>query len=74
MSTMTTRTLPWYAVPWVLSGWRQLKRYPLVAVAILLFCLVIPAVFAPWVAPHDPLEGQLSHQMQGGPFRYTDEW
>jgi peptide/nickel transport system permease protein len=63
MSTMTTRTLPWYAVPWVLSGWRQLKRYPVVAVAILLFCLVIPAVFAPWVAPHDPLEGQLSQRL-----------
>jgi peptide/nickel transport system permease protein len=63
MSTMTTRTLPWYAVPWVLSGWRQLKRYPVVAIAILLFCLVIPAVFAPWVAPHDPLEGQLSQRL-----------
>jgi peptide/nickel transport system permease protein len=63
MSTMTTRTLPWYAVPWVVSGWQQLRRYPVVALTILLVFLVIPAVFAPWVAPHDPLEGQLSQRL-----------
>ena len=63
MSTMTTRTLPWYAVPWVTSGWQQIKRYPVVALTILLVFLVIPAVFAPWVAPHDPLQGQLSQRL-----------
>lgn len=63
MSTMTTRTLPWYAVPWVTTGWQRLRRYPVVALAILLFFLVIPALFAPWVAPHDPLEGSLSQRL-----------
>jgi peptide/nickel transport system permease protein len=63
MSTMTTRTLPWYAVPWVVSGWSRLKRYPVVSLSILLIFLVIPAVFAPLVAPHDPLEGQLSQRL-----------
>ena len=63
MSTMTTRSLPWYAVPWIVSGWRRIRRYPVVPLAILLVFLVIPAVFAPWVAPHDPLEGRLSQRL-----------
>lgn len=63
MPTMTTRTLPWYAVPWIVTGWRQFKRYPLVPLAILLFFLVLPAMFAPWVAPHDPFQGSLSQRL-----------
>ena len=63
MPTMTTRTLPWYAVPWVVSGWHRIKRYPLFALAILLFFLVIPAIFAPWIAPHDAFMGTLSNRL-----------
>ena len=63
MPVMTTRTLPWYAVPWVIEGWRTARRYPLVSLAILLFLLVIPAMFAPWVAPHDPAYGSLSNRL-----------
>jgi len=59
----STRTLPWYAIPWVVAGWRQLKRYPLFSLGLLIFILVIPAIFAPWVAPHDPLVGSLSHRL-----------
>ena len=59
----STRTLPWYAVPWVIDGWHNLKRYPLFALAILLFMMVIPAAFAPWVAPHDAFHGSLSDRL-----------
>jgi peptide/nickel transport system permease protein len=59
----STRTLPWYAIPWVVDGWRQVKRYPLFSLGILVFVLVIPAVFAPWVAPHDPYLGTLSNRL-----------
>jgi peptide/nickel transport system permease protein len=59
----TTRTLPWYAVPWVVDGWHKVKRYPLIPLAILLFLVVIPAVFAPWVAPHDAFQGSLSDRL-----------
>ena len=59
----STRTLPWYAIPWVVDGWRQVKRYPLFSLGILIFVLVIPAVFAPWVAPHDPYLGTLSNRL-----------
>jgi peptide/nickel transport system permease protein len=54
----------------------QVGRYPFVPLAILTLLLVIPAVFAPQVAPHDPLKGALSKRlkppmwMQGGSIEY----
>ena len=27
----TTRTLPWYTVPWAIEGWHKVRRYPLFA-------------------------------------------
>jgi len=63
MPTTTTRTLPWYAVPRVADAMAQVTRYPLVPLTLLLLFLVIPAVFAPWVAPHDPYDGSLSDRL-----------
>lgn len=77
MPQMTIRTLPWYTMPWVVSGWRQMKRFPLLSIALLLFLLVIPALFATWVAPYDPFQGSLSHRlippfwMEGGSMEYV---
>ncbi len=59
----STRALPWYTVPWAIDGWHKFKRYPLFALTVLLFFLVIPAIFAPWVAPHDAFMGSLSHRL-----------
>jgi peptide/nickel transport system permease protein len=76
MPQLTTRTLPWYAVPWVVDGWRKVKRYPLIPLAILLFLVVVPAIFAPWVAPHEPFQGSLSNRLmppawqEGGSMEY----
>jgi peptide/nickel transport system permease protein len=64
MPQLTTRILPWYAVPWVIDGWQKVKRYPLIPLALLLFVMVIPAIFAPWVAPHDAFLGSLSDRLQ----------
>lgn len=63
MPLQSTRTLPGYATPGIIDGWAKFKRYPLFALAILVFLLVIPAIFAPWVAPHDPFHGSLSHRL-----------
>lgn len=76
MATVTVRTLPWYAGPRVAHAMRQVRRWPLVPLVILTFVLVIPAVLAPQVAPHDPLKGSLSKRlkapvwMQGGSIEY----
>ena len=44
------------AVGWV---WTFLRRYPVIPVAVLLIVLVIPALFAELIAPHDPIDGNL---------------
>jgi peptide/nickel transport system permease protein len=55
---------------------RQAKRYPVVALTLLTFLLVIPAVFAPLVAPYDPLKGSLGNRLkppvwqEGGSINY----
>jgi peptide/nickel transport system permease protein len=76
MATAISRTLPWYNPPNLAKAVFQIKRYPVVPVAILVFFLVIPAIFAPLVAPHDPLKGSLSKRLkppawaQGGSIEY----
>jgi peptide/nickel transport system permease protein len=55
---------------------RQAKRYPVVPLILLTFLLVIPAVFAPLVAPYDPLKGSLGNRLkppvwqEGGSINY----
>ena len=63
MATVTARSLPWYAPPRIALALREARRYPVVALSILMFLLVIPAAFAPYVAPHDPLRGALAKRL-----------
>src|SRR5215475_5231130 len=76
MATETIRTLPWYAPPRVAEAMSQVRRYPLVPLALLTFLLVIPALFAAQVAPYDPLKGSLAKRLkppawqQGGTIEY----
>ena len=76
MATISVRSLPWYAPPRVAHAMRQARRLPLVPLFILTFLLVIPAVFATVVAPHDPLKGSLSKRLrapvwqEGGSIEY----
>jgi peptide/nickel transport system permease protein len=54
----------------------QVKRYPVLPLAIILLFLVIPVIFAAQIAPHDPLKGSLSKRLkppvwaQGGSIEY----
>jgi peptide/nickel transport system permease protein len=41
------------------------RTAPVVLLLVLLMAiLVLPAVLAPWLAPHDPLEGRLAHKLR----------
>ena len=43
---------------------RALRRLPLVPIAILLLVLIVPALFAQWIAPHDPYISNLRARLQ----------
>src|SRR5262249_37063 len=64
MATVTARALPWYARPRIPLPFPQGRRSPVVSLPTLMFLLVIPAVFAPYVAPHDPLKGSLAKRLK----------
>ena len=57
------RRLPGIGLPVLRNRLAQARRYPIISVSILLFVLVIPAIFAPWIAPHDPVVGSLSNRL-----------
>ncbi|MDZ7379836.1 MAG: ABC transporter permease [candidate division KSB1 bacterium] len=56
--------------PWYLTSLRalrsvfQIRRFPGVAMIILVFLLVIPGLFAEWIAPHDPVKGSLGARLK----------
>ena len=64
MATAVSQPVPWYNPPKIAKAVFQGRRYPVVPVAILVFFLLIPAIFAPLVAPHDPLKGALSKRLK----------
>jgi len=56
---------PWYMAPLrLLRGIFQVRRFPGVPMAILVFLLVIPGLFAEWIAPHDPIKGSLALRLK----------
>ncbi len=56
---------PWYMAPLrLLRAIFQVRQFPGVAMAILVFLLVIPGIFAEWIAPHDPIKGSLALRLK----------
>ena len=54
---------PWYSRARLVRYAREARRLPLFAIGILLVVLVIPAIFAPLVAPHDPKDGDIRDRL-----------
>ena len=52
------------AVAGLWQGVRWVRQFPVIPLAVLLFVLVIPAVLAPQVAPHNPREGNVLDRLQ----------
>ena len=63
MAETTIHASPSYTSPWAATAWRAFKRYPVFSLTILVLFLVIPAVFAPLVAPFDPYAGSLGARL-----------
>jgi peptide/nickel transport system permease protein len=65
MALAIPQQVPWYLAPLrLLRGMFQVRRFPGVAMIILVFLLVIPGLFAEWVAPHDPIKGSLAARLK----------
>jgi peptide/nickel transport system permease protein len=63
MADITTQTLIPETTSRSATVWRVVKRYPVFSLTILVVFLVIPAVFAPLVAPYDPFAGSLGARL-----------
>ena len=63
MANIAIPRLRGYGIPALRKGYAGARRYPVFSLAIMLFVLVIPAIFANWIAPHDPVVGKLSDRL-----------
>ena len=57
------RRLPLPRVAVMRRSLGAVRRYPLIPITIMLVVLVLPAIFANWVAPHNPRIGSLSNRL-----------
>ena len=57
------RRLPLPRVAAIRRSLGAVRRYPLIPITIMLVVLVLPAIFANWVAPHNPRIGSLSNRL-----------
>lgn len=64
MAVSQPRSIDWPASPQVEQAELRVKRYPLLSLAVLVLLLVIPALFAPQIAPYSPIKGSLSKRLQ----------
>jgi peptide/nickel transport system permease protein len=65
MAMAIPQRVPWYIVPLrFLRAIFQVRRFPGLAFAILVFLLVIPSLFAELIAPHDPIKGSLAARLK----------
>ncbi len=65
MALAIPQRVPWYMAPLrLLRAIFQVRQFPGVAMAILVFLLVIPGLFAEWIAPHDPIKGSLALRLK----------
>jgi len=55
--------VPVLAVPRIWRGFREARRFPLLPSLILLFVLILPAIFADVIAPHDPRRGDITERL-----------
>ena len=52
--------------------WEVLRRYPIIPLSIVMLVMIIPAIFAPLIAPHPPKKGDLKESRLLPPFWVGD--
>lgn len=62
MAELTTVRTPWYAPSRVARSVTAARRLPLVPIFIILVLLIIPAIFANQIAPHEPTAGGIPNR------------
>ena len=53
----------WYSPPRVLRLLQEARRYPVLPATIIMLVMVIPAIFADWIAPHSPTDDDLNTRL-----------
>ena len=73
-------TLPGYAggvapspLRKLLGAWASLRRLPIIPLTIVMVVMIIPAIFAPLIAPHPPKKGDLKEARLVPPFWIGDK-
>jgi peptide/nickel transport system permease protein len=64
MAVTQSQSAPSSTSPSIVGAVLHIKRYPVLPTAILIFLLVIPALFASHVAPYNPIKGSLSKRLK----------
>ena len=74
--TAPIRKPTWYSPSSIGYFFSEVRRYPLIPLAIILVVLVVPALFANFISPHHPTRGQFAERLtppvwqEGGTARY----
>ncbi len=53
----------WYSPPNLKRFFSDVARYPIIPLLVILLLLLVPAVGANWIAPHDPFDGDLNARL-----------
>ena len=54
----------WYSPGAIVNAAREARRYPILPLVIMFLVLIIPAIFADLIVPHDPIVSDLSHRLE----------
>ncbi len=60
---LVPRERPWYSPPKLKQALAEVRRYPVIPITVILLLLVVPAIGANWIAPHDPYDGDLNARL-----------